>query len=122
MTCGGCSAIRGPPCTPWLNLRRHSCLRTWCVWWDSLVDTAGDPETWEIDMEAPEVREELHPLLARDARTDQFLTDRGMSLSQKGRDSFLSAVVGEFLEATKTLQRRGSGKGRRNSNPDVGGS
>jgi hypothetical protein len=79
------------------------------VWWDSLVDTAGDPETWEIDMEAPEVREELHPLLARDARTDQFLIDRGMSLSQKGRDSFLSAVIGEFLEATQTLQRRASG-------------
>src|SRR5258708_36490286 len=60
-------------------------------------------------MAAPEVREELQPLLASAARTDQFLTDRGMSLSQKGRDSFLSAVVGEFLEATKTLQRRGSG-------------
>src|SRR5258707_79893 len=32
-----------------------------------------------------------------------------MSLSQKGRDSFLSAGVGEVLEATKTLQRPGRG-------------
>jgi hypothetical protein len=79
------------------------------VWWNSLIDTAGDPETWEIDVEAPEVREELHPLLARDARTDQFLADRGVVLSQQGRDSFLSAVFGEFLEATKTLRRRASG-------------
>jgi integrase len=30
-------------------------------------------------------------------------------LSQQGQDSFLSAVVGEFLEATKTLQRRAGG-------------
>jgi hypothetical protein len=44
------------------------------VWWDSLIDAAGDPETGEIDMQAPEVREKLHPLLARDARIDQFLT------------------------------------------------
>src|SRR5215470_13147190 len=76
------------------------------VWWDSLIDTAGDPETWEIDIQAPDVREELHPLLVRDARTDQFLTDRGVVLSHQGRDSFLSAVLGEFPEATKTLQRR----------------
>src|SRR5260370_42041283 len=79
------------------------------VWWNSLVDTAADPETGEIDTQAPEVREELHPLLARDARTDQFLTDRGVVLSQQGRDSFLSAVLGEFLEGQKTLQRRASG-------------
>ena len=44
------------------------------VWWNSLIDMAGDPETGEINMRAPEVREELHPLLAREARTDQFLT------------------------------------------------
>lgn len=53
-------------------------------------------------MQAPEVREELHPLLAREARTDEFLADRGAVLSQQGRGSFLSAVLGGFLEATKT--------------------
>jgi hypothetical protein len=79
------------------------------VWWNSLIDTAGDSETGEIDMQAPEVREELHPLLAREARTDQFLTDRGVVLSQQGQNSFLSAVLGEFLEATNTLQRRAGG-------------
>jgi integrase len=79
------------------------------VWWNALIDTAGDSETGEIDMQAPEVREELHPLLAREARTDQFLIDRGVVLSQQGQDGFLSAVIGEFLEATKTLQRRAGG-------------
>jgi integrase len=88
-------------CSHWAELHE--------VWWNSLIDTAGDPETGEIDMRAPEVREELHPLLAREARTEQFLTDRGLALSQQGRDSFLSAVFGEFLEATKTLQRRAGG-------------
>ena len=88
-------------CSHWAELHE--------VWWNSLIDKAGDSETGEIDMHAPEVREELHPLLAREARTDQFLTDRGVVLSQQGQDSFLSAVFAEFLEATKTLQRRASG-------------
>lgn len=44
----------------------------WClheILWDRLVDVAGDYETHEIDFEAPEVREQLHPLLADEAKT-----------------------------------------------------
>jgi hypothetical protein len=70
-------------------------VRQWAelydVWWNSLIDVAGDPETGEIDMHAPEVREELHPLLAHDARTEKFLTDRGVVLTETGRACFLSA-------------------------------
>jgi integrase len=79
------------------------------VWWNSLIDVAGDPETGEIDTQAPEAREELHPSLAHDARTDKFLADRGAVLTEAGRDTFLSAVLWEFLAATKMLERRASG-------------
>jgi integrase len=88
------------------------------VWWNSLIDVAGDPETCEIDMQTPEVREELHPLLAHDAQTDKFLTDRGVVLTEAGRDAFLSAVLREFLTATKTLERRASGDWGRDKNLD----
>ena len=40
-----------------------------------LIDVAGDPETGEIDIEAPEVREEIHSRLADQARTAQFLAN-----------------------------------------------
>lgn len=79
------------------------------LWWHLLVDAAGDHETGNVDFEASDVREELHPMLVRDARIDQFLADRGVTLSQRARDSLLSAVIGQFLAATKTLQRRASG-------------
>jgi integrase len=79
------------------------------VWWNSLIDVAGDPETGEIDTQPPEVREELYPLLARGARTDKFLADRGTVLTEAGRDAFLSGVLWEFLAATKTLERRAGG-------------
>jgi integrase len=87
-------------------------------WWDLLVDTAGDYETHEIDMQAPEVRDELHPALARETRTDQFLTDRGVVLTEAGRNAFLFAVLREFLEATKTLQRRAGGDWGRDKHLD----
>jgi hypothetical protein len=43
---------------------------------------SGDYETHEIDFEAPEVREQLHPLLADEAKTAQFLASKGEALSR----------------------------------------
>src|SRR5258708_2342241 len=48
---------------------------------DLLIDVAGDPETGEIDMEAPEVRTEIHPRLADEAKTAQFLASKGEVLT-----------------------------------------
>jgi hypothetical protein len=76
------------------------------VWWNCLIDTAGDPETGEIDTEAAA---ELHPALAAEARADRFLTDRGVVLPKQGQAAFFSALAKEFVEATKTLQRRAGG-------------
>jgi hypothetical protein len=79
------------------------------VWSNSLIDVAGDPETGDIDMQTPEVREELHPPLAHDAQTDKFLTDRGVVLTEASQACFLFAVLRLFLNALETLQRRAAG-------------
>jgi integrase len=80
--------------------------------WSSLRETlwdraalAGDPETGEADFDDPEVLSGIEI----EARTNQFLTDRGIALTQAGRTSFLSAVVGQFLAATEILERRARG-------------
>ena len=77
--------------------------------WHLLELVAGDDETGEIDMEAPEVREEIHPKLADEAETAQFLATKGEVLTPAARTLFLDAVLHEFLEATDVLQRRASG-------------
>jgi integrase len=72
--------------------------------WRTAVE-AGDPETDEADFDDPEVLSEVATL----ARADQFLTDRGMALSQAGRTRFLASLVREFLAATAILERRARG-------------
>jgi integrase len=71
----------------------------------SMAGEAGDPQTREADFADPEVLSEVDTL----ARASQFLTDRGVALTPAGRTIFLSAVVREFLEATKTLERAAGG-------------
>jgi hypothetical protein len=66
---------------------------------------AGDPETDEADFDDPEVLSEVATL----ARADQFLTDRGIALTQAGRTRFLSALVKQFFAATALLERRARG-------------
>jgi hypothetical protein len=76
---------------------------------DLLIDAAGDPETFEIDLDAPEVREEVHPRLADEAKTAQFLASKGEVLTPAAMKAFLDAVLQEFLEATDLLKRRATG-------------
>jgi integrase len=77
--------------------------------WNLLIDAAGDPETTEVDFEAPEVREEIHPKLADEAKTGQFLATKGEVLTPAAKTLFLDAVIRQFLEATDLLQRRAAG-------------
>jgi hypothetical protein len=77
--------------------------------WHLLESVAADYETHEIDMEALEVREEIHPKLADEAKTAQFLASKGEVLSPAAMEMFLDAVLQEFLEAAKLLKRRASG-------------
>jgi integrase len=70
---------------------------------------AADLETREIDFEAPEVREEIHPKLADEAKTAQFLASKGEVLTPAAMTHFLDEVLREFLEATALLERRASG-------------
>jgi integrase len=76
---------------------------------DLLIDVASDPETGEIDMEAPEVRTEIHPRLADEAKTAQFLASKGEVLTPTAMGMFLDALLGEFLTATDLLRRRAAG-------------
>jgi integrase len=77
--------------------------------WHLLESVAADYETHEIDMEAPEIREEIHPKLADEAKTAQFLASKGEVLTPAAMEIFLDAALQEFLEAAKLLKRRASG-------------
>jgi len=74
-----------------------------------LEDVGGDPETRKIDREAPGVREEIHPRLADEAKTAQFLASKGEALTPAAMALFLDAVIDEFLHAADLLQRRAAG-------------
>jgi integrase len=74
-----------------------------------IEDAGGDPETLEIDMKAPEVREEIYPRLADEAKTAQFLVSKGEALTPAAMAMFLDAVIDEFLQATELLRRRAAG-------------
>jgi hypothetical protein len=57
-----------------------------------VIDVAGDEETRTIDLDAPGVKAEIHPLLADEAKTCQFLNGRGEALTPAAKALFLSAV------------------------------
>jgi len=75
------------------------------ILWDRLIDVAGDYETREIDFEAPEVREQIHPLLADEAKTAQFLASKGEAMTPTAMRIFLDARLREFLEALLGVER-----------------
>jgi integrase len=82
--------------------------------WELLIHAAGDEETGTVDLEAPEVRTEIHPRLAAEAKTDQFLASKGEVLTPEAMALFLNEVIRQFSEATKLLER----KARRDYSPD----
>jgi hypothetical protein len=78
--------------------------------WELLIHVAGDEETRTLDLECPKVRTEVHPILADEAKTAQFLGSRGEeTLTPAAMTLFLNEVIREFSEATKLLKRKARG-------------
>ena len=92
-------------CFTKLHLDNPGSPKRWSALRETLLDIAGDPETREVDFDQPEVLRAVDI----EAEASQFLTDRGVVLTQSGRASFLSAVAREFLEAAEILRRRAGG-------------
>jgi integrase len=87
---------------------------------DRIADVAGE---WvedrggyhcELDFKAPGVRKEVHPIIADEAKTAQFLASRGEALTPAAMALFLDEVLQEFLAATDLLKRRAA----RDHSPD----
>jgi hypothetical protein len=77
--------------------------------WDLVIDVAGDEETRTLGLEVPEVRTEVHPKLAGEAKTAQFLALKGETLTPAAMALFLDAVIYEFSKATNLLERSSFG-------------
>jgi hypothetical protein len=81
--------------------------------WDMAYRIAGDIVEDDVEETSLYVVDFGHPEVPRifdaETRASQFLTDRGVALTEAARTSFLFAVAREFLAATKTLERRASG-------------
>ena len=57
----------------------------------------------------PEVRNGIRPGMAEEARVDQFLADRGISLTPEAYDLFIDCVLPEYVHAVLLLKRRARG-------------
>lgn len=67
----------------------------------------GDPEwTWAKD---PEVRANIRPLVAEQARVATFLSIEGMALDDNAHALFVDAVADNLLHAFTLLERRANG-------------
>ncbi len=87
----------------------------WYRWFTSQhSEEPGSPGTWSRKREClidNHLRDgdETPAGLELEARTDQFLAERGVVLSPAARSRFMAAMAYEYLEATKTLGRRAGG-------------
>jgi len=88
----------------WSGLRKELWDMAYHIAGD-IVDDVEETPVYVVDFEHPEVLR----IFDAGTRASQFLTDRGVSLTEAARTSFLFAVAREFLAATKTLERRASG-------------
>lgn len=57
----------------------------------------------------PEVREAIHPRLADEAKTAQFLASQGEVLTPEAMTAFLDCLLREFIAACDLLRRRAQG-------------
>ena len=55
------------------------------------------------------VRDGIRPAMAKEAKVDQFLADRGLSLSQETYNSFVDCVLHEYAAGVLHLERRANG-------------
>ena len=57
----------------------------------------------------PEVREGVRSVIAKETKADQFLTNKGLSLSDDAYRLFLDCVLDEFVAAVLLLEKRAGG-------------
>jgi integrase len=68
-------------------------------------------EPWK-DLEwtrTTEVRPAVRPLIAKEARAEEFLTSRGTALTGEAYGAFVDALVDEYINAALLLERRAKG-------------
>ena len=88
----------------WSGLRKELWDMAYRIAGD-IVDDGEETSLYVVDFGHPEVPR----IFDTETRASQFLTDRGVVLTEAARTSFLFAVAREFLAATKILERRASG-------------
>jgi integrase len=66
----------------------------------------------------PEVRGGIRPAMAEEARADQFLADRGISLTPEAYDLFIDCVLEEYVAGVLLLKRRAGGDYRPDRRPE----
>jgi hypothetical protein len=66
----------------------------------------------------PEVRNGIRPGMAEEARVDQFLADRGISLTSEAYDLFIDCVLPEYVHAVQLLERRARGDFAKDRRPE----
>jgi hypothetical protein len=66
-------------------------------------------DDWLQWINEPSVRPAVRAIIANYAHTDQFLTDKGLTLSEAACDLFLHCVHLEFIAATDRLRQLASG-------------
>jgi integrase len=56
-----------------------------------------------------QVRDGIRPALAKEAKLDQFLADKGLSLTQESYELFVDDVLEEYVAAVLQMERRAKG-------------
>jgi hypothetical protein len=91
---------------------------------DLLVQYAPDDiqtqNPYDLDqlVRNPEVRNEIRPGMAEEARVDQFLADHGISLTSEAYDLFIDCVLPEYVHAVLLLKRRARGDFAKDRRPE----
>ena len=82
---------------------------------DRLEDFAPDhlirenPKRLDWILRDQEVRDGIRPAIAKEAKVDQFLADKGLVLTQESYDLFVNYVLEEYVAAVLQMERRAKG-------------
>src|SRR6516225_8263457 len=82
---------------------------------DRLEDFAPDhlirenPKRLDWILRDQEVRDGIRPAIAKEAKVDQFLADKGLTLTQESHDLFVNYVLEEYVAAVLQMERRAKG-------------
>jgi integrase len=82
---------------------------------DRVEDFAPDhlirqnPKRLDWILRDQEVRDGIRPALAKEAKLDQFLADKGLALTQKSYELFVDYVLEDYVAAVLQMERRAKG-------------